>query len=71
MRVAKELIVSEIQGSKIILEKWLQALEAGVPVEDIPGSQDAQEGFLENLCAELVVCAGKLENLASVVGGDR
>jgi hypothetical protein len=67
--VSTELLQSEILSARDILDRQLAKLEAGVPGQDIPATRpEALLEFVDQLCGELLVAAGKLETVVSVVG---
>ena len=68
--VGPDLISSELDSAKKILEKWIERVNAGMPVIDQPGNDHQLELFVQELCGELRIVAGKCGNLAEVLLGD-
>lgn len=64
--ISSSLLREEIGGAKAILEKWEKKLEAGLPMTEQPGSQESLESFIREMCGELVICAGKCENIVGL-----
>lgn len=65
--VEQDLIRSELVGTKEILEKWISRVEAGLPMLDQPGTEQALDDFIRALCGELLVAAGRCETLSAVL----
>lgn len=77
--VSRQLMASEIKGVVEILSQWLSVLNGdsavpgshggtpGIPREDFPASEELRIEAYRQLSSELVICAGKCENLADVV----
>jgi len=70
--VSRELMLSEIRSTRTILEKWEKIVDPecegqGLPVLDIQGSMDNLHECLIEMQAELVIAAGKCENLAEAI----
>ena len=70
LNVNPETVVSELEGSKAILEKWIKTFNEGLPVIDQPGSEQQLELLVREFCGELRVVAGKCGNLSEVVLGE-
>lgn len=69
--ISTALILAEIEGAKAILSRWEERVGAGIPGQDLPASsEDAAVAFYDELSSELLVSAGKIENLAHVIRGD-
>jgi hypothetical protein len=69
--ISSELVLSEIEGAQAILARWHEKVSAGIPGQDLPAStEDAAVAFYDELSSELLVSAGKIENLAHVLRGD-
>jgi hypothetical protein len=69
--ISSQLLLDEIAGAQSILAKWHERVSAGIPGLDLPAStEDAAVSFYDELSSELLVSAGKIENLAHVVRGD-
>lgn len=68
--LSTELLLSELKSAEAILRKHIAALEAeGVPAVDQPGSEVMLEEFVGELSGELLLVAGKCENIARVLVG--
>lgn len=66
--VSTEILLVELRTVRDIIEKQIAKLEAGIPGQDVPqGRPDAQVSFAESFCGELLIAAGKIETIASVV----
>lgn len=68
--VSPDLISEELESAKKTLEKWLEKVNAGLPVVDQPGDEHQLDLFVRELCGELRIVAGKCGNLAEVLLGD-
>jgi len=68
--VSPDLISSELESAKKILEKWIEKVNSGLPVIDEPGDDQQLDLLIRELCGELRVCAGKCGNLAEILLGD-
>lgn len=68
--VEPETMVAEMQAARAILDKWIKAVEDGVPVVDIPtGTPEQLEDFVRALCGELLIVTAKCESLSNVLSG--
>jgi len=68
--ISRELVYEEMKSTKLVLEKWMRRLEeTGFPEVDMPAAEGRLDEFLREFCGEMLVCAGKCENLASVLSG--
>jgi hypothetical protein len=73
--ISSELLLSEIQTALAVLAKWKERVEAGIPGVDLPADEASTYRFVSELCGEILVVAGKCQNVAailtdrSVVGG--
>ena len=65
--VSGDLIHAELEGAEKVLAKWREAVGKGIPGVDIPGNDESLHRFLIELCGELLVVAGKCQNLSAVV----
>lgn len=65
--ISTDVVRSELEGVKSIIEKWLARLDQGIPGVEVPAPEDRTEAFLRELCGELMVSAGKCENVASIL----
>jgi len=65
--VSAELLYSEVESAEAVLAKWKKAIGEGIPGVDIPSTEEALYRFIAQLCGELMVVAGKCQNLAAVV----
>jgi hypothetical protein len=75
--ISRDLAAHEVDGVVSILAKWSAVLkgqhpaegmgENGLPGIDFPGNEEALAAVLQQFSSELVICAGKCENLAEVV----
>lgn len=69
--LSRSVMISEIQGAQAILEKWrkILALEEnnGIPGVDYDAPPQHTQECMTQMKAELVVCAGKCENLAEAI----
>jgi hypothetical protein len=68
--LSKAALEAEIDLAQRILLKWQKQLDAGIPVIDIPGSDDALERFTRELYAEAILLAGKFGTIAEVISND-
>jgi hypothetical protein len=77
--ISKKLMRDEMLGVIETLKVWVSVLngdspvpgsptsDLGIPFEDFPGSEERRAEAYRQLSSELVICAGKCENLADVV----
>jgi hypothetical protein len=68
--VSPDLITAELEGAVKILERWVGALNAGLPSIDCPGSEQQLLVVVREMCGELRIVAGKCGNLAEVLTDD-
>jgi hypothetical protein len=64
--ISPALLREEISGAKAILDKWDKQLAEGVPGPERPGGQEGLENFIREMCGELMICAGKCENIVGL-----
>lgn len=70
--VERETILQELKGVSDLTAKWAAKIETeGMPMIDFPGDEMALDQFLRALCGELLIAAGRAENLAGVLSGTR
>lgn len=67
--VTQETIISEMKGSRDILDSWIAKVGEGIPGVDIPASPEHLEDFLRALCGELLIVTAKCESLSNVLSG--
>lgn len=67
--VSTQVLLSELAAARALIEKWEQTVGTGIPGVDFPGSEDVTEGFVTELCGELLIVAGKCQTLAEVIYG--
>ena len=68
--VTRDVAVAELEVAQNILIKWLAELKDGIPGIEKPASApDAVEDWVKSFCGELMIVAGKCENLANVMSG--
>lgn len=65
-----DTLQTELETARDILTRRLEVLKSGIPSLDTPGSEDAFDTFIREMCGELRACAGKCENLADILSGD-
>jgi hypothetical protein len=77
--ISRSLATHELDGVIAILSRWSAVLKGeaeveggqggptGLPGLDYPGSDEALHLVLQQFSSELVICAGKCENLAEVI----
>lgn len=77
--ISRQLMITELRGVLETVTLWVSVLNAdspipgshggqlGIPKEDFPGSDEQRVEAYRQLSSELVICAGKCENLADVV----
>ncbi len=68
--MSKEVLVAEVNLGISVLMKWKQKIEEGVPGRDFPGDEVSADAYCRELTAELLVVAGKMENLANIIAAD-
>jgi vacuolar-type H+-ATPase subunit E/Vma4 len=69
--VTSEVIRSELEATKEILEKWLEKVNDGIPGMDVPAEDLSIEIWVRQFCGELNLIAGRCETLAGVLLGER
>lgn len=67
--VSSDVILSELAAARAVIEKWERTVGSGIPGVDLPGNEDVTEGFVTEMCGELLVVAGKCQTLAEVIYG--
>jgi len=65
--VSAEVLYSELEAAQAVLAKWHKLVGEGIPGVDTPATEHATFAFVTQLCGELLVVAGKCQNLAAVV----
>lgn len=70
--VSRELLLSEIRSAKAILGRWEEIVDpecdkGGLPGIDMHGSKEQLYECLIEMQAEMVIAAGKCENLAEAI----
>jgi hypothetical protein len=65
--ISAELLLAEIEGAQAVLHKWAEKVGAGIPGVDIPADETAAYRFVSELCGELLITAGKCQNLAAIL----
>ena len=68
--ISKEVLGEEFGSALRILTKWQHKLAAGIPGQDLPGSEESAEAYTREFVAEMLIVAGKLENMANIVSAD-
>lgn len=70
--VERETILQELKGVADLASKWAERIETeGMPMLDVPGSEESLDQYLRALCGELLIISGRAENLSSVLAGTR
>jgi len=69
--VTTPVIRQEVESAQAILASWFERIDAGIPGLDIPADEMACDLWIHQFCGELLVVAGKCENLASILAGER
>lgn len=67
--VSREVILSELDAARAILQKWDEAVRAGIPGVDVHAPEEALEEFVAQLSGELLIVTGKCQTLAEVLYG--
>lgn len=70
LNLQKETFIAEMNSSIGLLKKWVSYFEQGLPVLDVPGSEEQLELLMRECCGELKVVAGKVAILADVLQGN-
>lgn len=70
--VSRELLLSEIRSAKAVLERWEkfadpENTDSPMPALDVPAPMEHLVECLIEMQAELVIVAGKCENLAESI----
>lgn len=70
--VSRQLLLSEIRSARAILDRWEKIVdpdnrEAPMPVLDVQAPREHLAECLIEMQAELVIVAGKCENLAESI----
>lgn len=64
--LSKEVIAAELTTAKAVLEKWIKALEEGIPVVDRDCDPVHLQEFISEFCGEMQLCATKCESIAEI-----
>ena len=66
------VILTELETMKVVLEKWIEKVQAGVPGVDVPMSGMTAPGdridvWLNELIGELRLVSGKSHNISEIL----
>jgi hypothetical protein len=75
--ISRSVAIQELKSVAEMTAKWVSILQRDAPIEgasenglpavDYPGAEIAFVQAMQQLSSELVICAGKCENLAEVI----
>jgi hypothetical protein len=68
--ISKEVLGEEFGSALRILTKWQHKLAQGIPGQDVPGDEVSADSYTREFVAEMLIVAGKLENMANIVSAN-
>lgn len=65
--LSSELLISELESTRAVLDKWITRVKEGIPMVDLPADEESFARFVRELCGELAICSRKCDSLSEIL----